>query len=952
MPRVHRYAFVRRRRARRARAESRLGTAAALLLAVPLALVGALGSLVSTSVSRLVGDLPPVAQIEAQFGLRGAEAFRPPVVYDRSNQTPLFEVLHPRARQRRWVEAGTGELPQYLEAAMLAALDPTFMTNAGYELAGLVSLAQPSTTSRTLTQRLVDSSLVPAPQPTSGPAAHALQSALLAAQLTRSYSKQQILTWYLNSAYFGVWAYGVDGAALTYFGKHAAELSLAESAALAAAALDPEHNPVEAPAQARAAQRQVLQRMTGLGSITPEQERLALAAELAIDRQAVLQAWERPAYAEYLLGSLDRWLGEGRHRGGLRVVTTLDLDLQLQATCAAESQLQRLSLEGAGSVAAAADGSACVAAGLLPPLRPGDAEIDHAIESWALLVMDPTSGEVLAAQGPIDLPKPAGPMLIPFIHLTALSRGLPAGSMLLDLPPATAGLAERLGLALPASLAEYHGPMLMRQAVAELAPGAAVWSAQAVGEQHVQRTLEQLGLRWPSVDLAEAAEAGAQHSLIDLARAYGIVADQGRMQGAAWAAQGEDLSIEPVMVLRVDDGQGRNLLNPPRQAQHVLSTQLAFLMADMLSDESPRTAVLQVGRPAGAVLAASREGQVQWALGFTPQRVVGVWVGGASMQELSPQSGSGSIWHSVMRYAVSGLEPLGWERPPGVEQVEVCSPSGLLPTPYCARTVREFFVQGTEPSQYDALYQPYRINAETGKLATLFTPLDQVQERVYLVLPPEAWAWAELSGIEQPPREYDPLTPPAEADAQVRLSAPGAFDVLGGRVTIRGTAAPDNLQYYRLQFGEGLNPSRWVQVGSDEPRRQPGGVLGVWETAGLNGLYTLQLIAVLEDGQIRTAAIPITVDNQPPVAELLSPAAGESLRRGSLALQAAAQDAVGVERVEFYANGRRVAAATRAPFTATWTPPPGVTELDLLVRAYDLAGNWAESDPVSVVLTP
>lgn len=952
MPVVHRYAFVRRRRARRARGISRLPTAAALLLAVPLALAGGLGSLAATSASGLVGDLPPVILIEAQFGLRGAESFRPPVVYDRGNQVPLFEVLHPLARQRRWVEAGTGELPQYLEAALLAALDPTFQGNAGYDLAGLISPAQPAAANRTITQRLVDAALLPPSQPSTGPAARALQSALLAAQLTRSYSKQQILTWYLNSAYFGLWTYGVDAAALTYFGKHAADLSLAESVALAAAALDPEHNLVEAPAEASAARRQVLRRMAELGSISMDQERLALAAEPAIDRDAVLLAWERPAYADYLLRSLDQLLGEGRHRSGLRVISTLDYDLQLQAACAAVSQVQRLSLEGAGSVAAAADGSACVAAGLLPPLRPGDAEIDHAIESWALLVLDPTSGELLAAQGSIDQARPAGPMLIPFIHLTALSRGLPAGSMLLDLPPTTPELARLLGLELPDSLEQYRGPQLMRQAVAGLSPGAALWAVQAVGEQQIRRTLQQLGLPLPTVDAADSGDQGPRLSLVELATAYGIVADQGRVQGAVRTGRGEDLTVEPVIVLRAEDGQGRILAAPPRETQHVLSTQLAFLMADMLSDEGLRSAVLQVGRPAGALMAEAGQGRGQWTLGFTPQRVVGVWVGGSAMQRIRPQSGSGSIWHSVMRYAASGLEPLGWEPPPGVEQVEVCAPSGLLPTAYCAQTAREYFVQGTEPSHYDTLYQPFRINAETGKLATLFTPLDQVQERVYLVLPPEARAWAGQSGIAQPPREYDPLSPPAEADAQVRISEPQAFDVLGGRVTLRGTAAPDDFQYYRLQFGEGLNPSRWVQIGADEPRRQPGGVLGLWDTAGLDGLYTLQLITVLEDGQIRTAAIPITLDNRPPTVELLSPAAGESIRRGPMALQAAAQDAVGVERVEFFANGRRIASAAQAPYTAVWSPTPGVTELELLVRAYDLAGNWAESDPAWVVLTP
>jgi hypothetical protein len=279
----------------------------------------------------------------------------------------------------------------------------------------------------------------------------------------------------------------------------------------------------------------------------------------------------------------------------------------------------------------------------------------------------------------------------------------------------------------------------------------------------------------------------------------------------------------------------------------------------------------------------------------------------------------------------------------------------MLPTPYCREVVSEYFIQGTEPTQYDTLYQPFRINADTGKLATLFTPLDQVQERVFLVVPPEADAWARASGLEQPPREFDPLTPPAGQDPLVQFSAPDEFAMVGGRVVIRGSAAPEEFLYYRLQFGEGLNPGRWVQIGMDERSAQPAGVLGNWDTAGLNGLFTLQLLVVLADGQIRTAALPLTVDNEPPAVELLSPSEGEIVRAGQTAavqLQAAVQDRVGIDRVEFYAEGTRIGSAEAAPYGLAWLPTGQPGEIQLKARAYDLAGNWAESAVVRVMLMP
>src|SRR3990172_1796664 len=630
MPAIHRFAQIRRRRLRRARSGPRLGTAAALLLTLPLLLAGGLGSLVSSSVGGLVRDLPPVTEIEAQFGLRGAEAFRPPVVYDRTNQVPLFQVLHPLARDRRWVSLDAGGLPEHVVNAILAALDPTFWSNPGYELgslgAGLMGLP-----TVTLTQRLGNAALLPPPQPSPRPAARALQSALLADELTKRYSKEQILTWYLNSADFGLWVYGIDAAALTYFGKHAADLTLAESALLAGAAQDPEPNPAQAPQEARLRQREVLRRMTELGYISPEQERQAADAPPTLESQAALEAWARPGYADYLLRSLEDWLGEGRHRSGLRVISTLDYDLLLQSACAASSQVERLSQQGAGSVTAAADGSACVAAGLLPPMRPGDADIDHQVDQWALAVLDPVSGELLAAHGPFDQQRPSGPMLVPFVYLTALARGTPAGSLLLDVPPADPGLQSVLGLQFPQQLTDYRGPLLLREALAGLYPGAAAAALQAAGEEPARRTLQQLGLQFPStVDQssgASATEATPQASLLDLVRAYGIVADQGRLEGVSPSAQaGGGPAIEPVIVLRVEDGAGRILAEWQPQEQHVLNAHLAFLLADMLSDESIPTYPSEINRPAGVVHAAAGEGQLHWTLGFTPQRVVGVWL--------------------------------------------------------------------------------------------------------------------------------------------------------------------------------------------------------------------------------------------------------------------------------------------------------------------------------------
>jgi membrane carboxypeptidase/penicillin-binding protein PbpC len=143
-----------------------------------------------------------------------------------------------------------------------------------------------------------------------------------------------------------------------------------------------------------------------------------------------------------------------------------------------------------------------------------------------------------------------------------------------------------------------------------------------------------------------------------------------------------------------------------------------------------------------------------WALGYTPDLVAGVWVGNANntpMINLSGVSGAGPIWHDFMRTALAGKPESDFTQPPGLVQAEVCVPSGLLPTPLCPRTRAEWFLQGTVPTAPDNLYQSFRLDARTGALAGPDTPPEFVHEQVFLVLPPEAREWARQNGIPQPP---------------------------------------------------------------------------------------------------------------------------------------------------------------------------------------------------------
>ena len=420
-------------------------------------------------------------------------------------------------------------------------------------------------------------------------------------------------------------------------------------------------------------------------------------------------------------------------------------------------------------------------------------------------------------------------------------------------------------------------------------------------------------------------------------------------------------SLDPIAIIQVENASGRVIYGYAQEERAVLSQQLSFLLADVLSDEAARWPAyghsnpFEIGRPAGVLSSTTIEGYDNWTIGFTPSHLVGAWLGNLNdspMRQMNPLNGATPIWHAVIRYATRETPREGWALPPGVSLIEVCDPSGLLPTKYCPNVVREVFMHGTEPTHYDNLYQPFLINKETNKLATLNTPLEYVEERVYLIPPPEAVEWARQVGIEGPPQEYDTQYEGLEVDPHVNITSPLSFDILRGDVIIQGNARPEAFQYYRLQYGRGLNPSRWIQIGEDKTTPVNEGVLGRWDTEGLNGLYTLQLLVVQSDGRIATAATHVTIDNQPPQVQLLSPESGQEYtwpEDREVVIEVTVFEEVSLEKVVFYVDNKPIDTVTAAPYSSRWQL--GLAgEHTVYVRAVDIAGNETDSEQVKITI--
>ncbi len=405
-------------------------------------------------------------------------------------------------------------------------------------------------------------------------------------------------------------------------------------------------------------------------------------------------------------------------------------------------------------------------------------------------------------------------------------------------------------------------------------------------------------------------------------------------------------------ILSVVGVDGQNWLDwTNSQDLPVVSAQLAYLTTDVLSDEKSRWPSLQqpnaleIGRPAGAKVSLTSDANNAWSVGYIPQLAVGVWMGYSQGEEggISADMPAG-LWHAVMQYASRDMPIQNFTVPMGINVVQVCDPSGLLVSPLCPGVVQEIFLSGNEPTQVDNLYQKFAINRETGLLATIFTPSEMVDEKVYLVVPPEATIWAKEAGLPIPPETYDELyTPPPSSD-DVQFTQPRMSAHVGRQIKLMGSAKGEDFAYYRLQVGKGLNPQQWLQIGNDVNNPVSDGLLGTWDTTGLEGLYVVQLLVVKQDQRVEQAFLQVTIDNTDPQVEILAPKEDEHFaykQDTTIMINVSASDNLVLERVEFYVDDKLESTLLEPPFIILWDAQMG--RHSLLVKTYDLAGNQNEA---------
>jgi penicillin-binding protein 1C len=673
------------------------------------------------------------------------------------------------------------EIAPTLQAAVIATEDARFYQHPGVDPLAIVRATldnlragRPISGAGTITQQLArnlygnaecgmrNAELCPAGA--SHPAFRIPHSALarkaretvLALRLSRRRSKDDVLALYLNHAYFGNLAYGAEAAARTYFGRPARDLDLAESAMLAGLIQAPAtYDPLLHPEAARARQSEVLRLMVDAGAITPDQADAARAEPLAF--AATPFPISAPHFVTWVLAQAEAELGPGAAHGGLRVITTLDLGLQRTAEETVARRLATLK--------------------------------DKDVSNAAVVALDPTNGHIVAMVGSADYfnrsidgavnlalaPRQPGSAMKPLLYGLALEGEITAATPLIDVDtPFTTRAGE---LYQPNNYdRRFHGMVPVREALAGSYNVPAVRLLSQIGVGRFLAVTAAAGITTlgepERLDLAVVL-GGGETPLLELTGAYLALANGGERRPL-------------VSILRIEDAQGRVLWRPPAASPtRVFSPEAAWLVTDILADNQARTpafgatSALRVNRPAAVKTGTTSNFRDNWTIGYTPDLVIGVWVGNADnspMRDVSGVTGAAPIWHDLIEDALTGRPPRPFARPEGLTRAEVCLPSGARPTEYCARRRFEWFKAGTEPNSDDTYYRPLLVCAATGRPVTSTCPDGRTITRVFEFPPAEVIPWAQANGVRLAP------------ECGMRNAECGITDWLGESVAISQSA--------------------------------------------------------------------------------------------------------------------------------------------------------------------
>ncbi len=645
---------------------------------------------------------------------------------------------------RTWVPLE--KISRHLIDATIATEDATFYANTGIDWARVTGALLQNTQqgevvsgASTITMQLARNLFMGPEQRYDQTMDRKMLEAGLAQELTSLYTKDELLEMYLNLLNYGHLAYGPEAAAQVYFGKPAADLSLAEATLLAGIPQRPaDLDPLRNFAAARSRQRVVLDMMVRHGYLSQAQADAVFNEPLVLNPQADRSVTLAPHFVQYVEDGLDAALGKGVvRRSGLQITTTLDLLMQ----------------QAAQQIVAA---------------RVKEVRAKYDLSNAALVAMRPDTGEIMAMVGSANFDDPAisgqvnvtvrprqpGSAIKPVLYALAFNDNLISPATVLWDIPVTYTVSANTIYAPINYDRRFHGPVTVRYALANSYNVPAVKLLDALTVDRMLEGARAMGLRslardrdWYGLSLTLG---GGEVTLLELTTAYAHLAAGGR-------------SVEPRAVLSITDSLGRQVeIGEPRASSQVVSPEAAFLVTDILADNRARTPAfggaspLVLSQPAAAKTGTTTDWRDNWTVGYTRYLVAGVWAGnsdGHPMVHTTGLSGAAPIWHDFMEAVLASpamLASIGapadpaspdWQfpPPPDVERRADCPP-GLA-----CREGGEFFscawleAAGDAGPLADSVSvvptAPVYVNRGEGNVWTAYCEVVPAAERALLRLP-------------------------------------------------------------------------------------------------------------------------------------------------------------------------------------------------------------------------
>ncbi len=811
----------------------------------------------------IAATLPDIGDLQNR-----ASQFETTRILDRNGDL-LYEILDPSAGRRTYVTLD--KISPYVVAATIATEDKEFYNHPGFDPIAITRALWQNYTfgdtvsgASTITQQLARALLLSPSERSEKTVQRKAREIVLAAEITRRYTKDEILELYLNENYYGNLSYGIEAAAETYFNTTADKLSLGQASFLAGLPQAPGVYDIFTNREGTLHRQQQVVVLTYelsqqkncievSNSVQPVCVDAVSAAEAVQEIEDYgfrppeeTAIYRYPHWVNYIRSVLEsQYDAQTIYRSGFTVYTTLDPDLQDLAQQIVYDQVTTLA--------------------------------DRNVSGGALVAIQPSTGEILAMVGSPDFynesasgqvnmavnPRQPGSSFKPITYVAAFEKGWTPATLIWDVHsefPPSGDPNDTRAPYIPVNYdGRFHGPVTARTALSNSYNIPAVKTLQFVGiyddpntpqEEGVISMARRMGittLTQPDYGLSLTL-GGGEVTVLEMTGAFSIFANSGRR-------------VPPVAITKIVNYQGDVVYQyEPPAGDQVIRPEHAYLISSILSDNEARTpmfgadSVLNLPFTVAAKTGTTNDFRDNWTLGYTPDLAVGVWVGNPDytpMQNTTGLTGAAPIWSQFMQEAISRLtggNPSPFVRPAGIVEKVICSVSGTEPSEWCPSQRSEVFAMDQLPLTKDKdLWQKVSIDTWTGLRASSYCS-DFTEEKFVLNVS-DSWAvrwiretdqgreWAKDAGFSDPVT-FAPDRECGSGDSRPKIFFAGIEDgqtITSSPLDIYAVVnASSDFKQFRLEYGLGDDPVDWrplvegIQTAYDQPER-----IYTWDLIGL-----------------------------------------------------------------------------------------------------------------------